>query len=549
MNKMTKKLAVVLAMGMLGATLGISCGRKGTAGEEDKTKTQLYVNNFDGGFGTEWLEDAARAFEQKFAETSFEEGKKGVQVWVKTGKYTGPNLLTQVKYSTDHVFLTESIDYYNYISQSAMLDISDVVTTSLSTVGGEDKTIESKLEDTQKSFLKTNGKYYAVPHFFATTGIIYDVDLFNAKLLFMDQEGGFTKKNTDSGLSLGGDGVANTVDDGLPATYADFFALCEEMKLRGIPNPIIWSGQHQWYSTYSLYALAMETNGSSNTELMYTLNGTTNRFVTGFDENDKPVIGTKEITNDNAYDAYGQVGFYHALDFMKTVVSNKYYHNNSFNGSKSHTETHQQFLLSNRDPQLQPIGMMLEGNWWENEAIPTFNSMDGAYPNAGKMDRKFGFMPLPKATSEYVGENHTMLETNLAYMFIKATIDENMKDCAKKFVMFLNTDANLQKFSETTNTPRALKYDLTPENKAKMTYFGVSMFDYKNSATTDIVYQCSSNPYYYNNASVFSLMTAFAHTDIANPSKVFFDNSALTTKQFFQMHTSEWKKKTATLSA
>ena len=43
MNKMTKKFAVVLAMGMLGATLGISCGRKGTAGEEDKISFSHFV--------------------------------------------------------------------------------------------------------------------------------------------------------------------------------------------------------------------------------------------------------------------------------------------------------------------------------------------------------------------------------------------------------------------------------------------------------------------------------------------------------------------------
>lgn len=525
-----------------------SCGRPNQGAKEDLTKTQLYVNNFDGGFGSEWLEKAARAFEEEHENTRFEEGKKGVQVWIKPGKYTGPNLLTQVKFSTDHVFITENIDYYNYLSQGVMMDITDIMTTSLTTVGGEDKTIENKLEESQKAFLKTNGKYYAVPHFFATTGIIYDVELFNEKKLFMDESGAFIKTNTDSGLSLGGDGVKGTVDDGLPATYEEFFALCDEMKTRGVPNPLIWSGQHQWYATYSLYSLAMETNGKNNTELMYSFNGTSDRYVTSFDANDNPVCGTKEIADANAQDVYGQVGFYHALDFMHTVVSNKYYHNNSFNSSKSHTDTHQQFLLSNRDPQLQPIGMMLEGNWWENEAVPTFNSMQNSYTQAGRMERQFGFMPLPKATSEYVGENHTMVETNLAYMFIKSNIDKNMVDCAKKFVMYLNTDAKLQQFTELTNTPKALKYDITQENEAKMSYFGKSLFALKNSATTDVVYQCSTNPLYCNNSGVFHIQNAFAHSNVANPSKVFFDNPSFTTKQFFQMHTSGWATRVSNIT-
>ena len=51
-----------------------------TGNKINKDKTQLHVHNFDGGVGTEWLEKDIARFEEKYKNTSFEEGKTGVQI-------------------------------------------------------------------------------------------------------------------------------------------------------------------------------------------------------------------------------------------------------------------------------------------------------------------------------------------------------------------------------------------------------------------------------------------------------------------------------------
>lgn len=40
----------------------------------DKSKTQLYISNYDGGFGSQWLQNIADRFETQYSETCFEPG-------------------------------------------------------------------------------------------------------------------------------------------------------------------------------------------------------------------------------------------------------------------------------------------------------------------------------------------------------------------------------------------------------------------------------------------------------------------------------------------
>ena len=49
-------------------------------GNEYGDMTVLNVGVYDGGLGHIWLEKVAAAFEEKFKETSFEEGKVGVHI-------------------------------------------------------------------------------------------------------------------------------------------------------------------------------------------------------------------------------------------------------------------------------------------------------------------------------------------------------------------------------------------------------------------------------------------------------------------------------------
>ncbi|MFR6640367.1 MAG: hypothetical protein ACLUSP_02670 [Christensenellales bacterium] len=56
------------------------------------------------------------------------------------------------------------------------------------------------------------------------------------------------------------DGKPNTDDDGLPATYDEFFALCDKMKSEGV-TPICWNGLAVEYLTDFAKSLAADYDG------------------------------------------------------------------------------------------------------------------------------------------------------------------------------------------------------------------------------------------------------------------------------------------------
>ena len=308
-----------------------ACGGGGSRKEQvNELKTQLYVSNYDGGFGSDWLYNAKAEFEKLYENESFEEGKQGVQIWITPSELNGPALIDSVKGAREQLFVAQSVYYYDYLAKDLMLDITDVVTGSLSEFG-ENKTIKDKLLPEQENFLKVSNKYYAIPHYFGANGIVYDVELFDKCKAFIGADGNFGKKSTDSGLSLGGDGVANTPDDGLPATYDQFYKLCERIGANGY-TPIIWSGEHQFNVGFTTVSVAAEANGAKNTKILYDFNGTSDRVISSIATNGTVSYESNSyaITLDNGYKAYAQAGNYYALDFIDKIIDKGFCHEYNF---------------------------------------------------------------------------------------------------------------------------------------------------------------------------------------------------------------------------
>ena len=97
----------------------------------DTMRTQLYVYNFNGGFGTEWLKAAKTRFEAKHAEDELESGKKGVQVIIKANKDSnnGDTFWNNIPKAREEVYFVEGADYYKLVGSELMLDITDAVTS------------------------------------------------------------------------------------------------------------------------------------------------------------------------------------------------------------------------------------------------------------------------------------------------------------------------------------------------------------------------------------------------------------------------------------
>lgn len=518
--KKISKLCLLLVIVVLTFTI-TSCNRDKTEDGErevDYSKTQLYVSNYNGGFGGEWLDKLIIRFEDHYKNDSFEEGKMGVQVHVDPAKDDGTAIAELIKTSRNDVFFTEHVYYYDFVNRGLVADISDIVTGEL-TEFGETGTIENKFNEQQKDFYKTtDGKYYGIPHYSAYSGIMYDIDLFEKKGFFFaadnSVDANLVKYNTDlnngnNGFvfdkterrSNGPDGLPNTNDDGLPSTYEEFFLLCDYIKGAGC-TPMIWNGEYRHgYVQALLQALGCDYEGLDQMTLNYTFNGTATNLVSSIDANGNVVFSEPVTINDkNGYEMYRSAGRYYAMNFYQKLTSNtSYYHDKCFNGTQSHKLAQQDFLFSSPEG-VSPIAMLADGIWWENESKEVFADIAAQFGDQySRNNRNFGLMPLPKAAKEKVGETYTVLDTHYSLGFVNANCTGVELELAKKFLQFANTELSLREFTTTTNTPKALNYSMTDDDLRLMSPFGRSVWGVRENC--DVVYPFSQNPIFLNNQS------------------------------------------------
>ncbi len=478
----------------------------------DETKTQVYVFNFSGGFGVQWMDELIKRFEEDFKDYEGVDGKVGVQVVPDYQKVTGTSM-TMAGNKNDVLF-TEGINYFDFVSRGDVLDLTEMVNEKL-TQYGETRSIMDKIPEEMQSALNVDGKIYMIPHYAGYNGITLDVDLMDEKGLFLGKDGEFLYKTTDacdegdttgeSGeLSTGPDGKFGTYDDGLPATYEEFFALVEELDQSGV-DAFAWSGQHQWYTSTMMVGMAANAMGPEYASTLYNYNKTNFPVVkTNTIQVDSTAANwsltyeteTENITEANGYEVFRHPGFLTALAFIERIVDNRadYAADNSFTGGVQNTDIQAEYLLSRLDSTSggRPIAMLIEGCWWEQEADLVFKDHDDQY-GVGRMDRRLRFLPFPHINDDYVGQGQVMLEANNCYGFINSSVPEERKDLALKFLQYCNTDASLREYSRITNTTKALKYELTEEDRAAMSYFGNSLMDIQEAEDTVIVYPVANN--------------------------------------------------------
>ena len=144
-----KKLLALSVFAVMVSVSLTGCGGPWRDDEEynqkvDTTKSQLYVQNFKGGFGSDWLYAVASRFEELYKDEEFESGKKGVQIMISPAKVDGLTLLSSINASNSEMFFNESVYYYDYLAKDVLLDITDAMTTPL-TEFGEDESIVDKM--------------------------------------------------------------------------------------------------------------------------------------------------------------------------------------------------------------------------------------------------------------------------------------------------------------------------------------------------------------------------------------------------------------------
>lgn len=571
MKKFSKQISIALACVCAFATMGVACGPREDDVKVDSTKMQLYVGQEANGFGEEWLDQTVAAFEEEMKDHEFSNGKKGVQVIVSHTGYTGMSYVNKIKTDSTDVIFSEKAYYYDFLSKNSLMDITEAVTTPL-TEFGETESIVDKLKintGTQVTDALTgaDGKYYAMPWWTGLQGITYDVDLFNDKNFYFAKGGAPSEyersnANCDPALSgtfsnyaytnlagersAGPDGKYGTYDDGLPATYDEFFALCDQMVKNGV-TPLIWTGQYQ-YGDMIIRELFHDYEGLDNINLLYETNGTAYDLVEDFELNANGTVNFDSITYKggsngikidftNGYEMHAQVGKLYALSFAKRLLSNKdYYSEKCFDIAFSHKNAQRYYLYSKYDSSYETVAMVADYTCFMNEAASVFTEMEGVYDKSGRYERALGLMPLPKANASKIGEVSTAMSRQSAMCFINGNITDPVeKELAITFFRFCHTDDMLKLFNKVSGGIRPFDFSYTDEeyadldNYAKSTYFA--------SSTYDIFHPIRYNQLWVNNMSYFCSNTYGWESTVKGGQskmfKTFKDHGDVSVKDYF----------------
>ena len=488
-----KILAFFCVAVMTFTALSVSgCRRTPGVQEIDSSKTQLYVGTLAQGVGKGWLELVADRFEEAFADYELN-GKKGVQVLVE-GVDRATSLINNFKRERVEVVFNEGVDYETWVNKKLLLDITDAVSgknADLSAYGDPaGTTIESKMDESAAEYYKTDdNKYYAIPFYEDTNGIMFNVDLWEKYGFYFKDGGGWTGNVKEA--TVGQDGKKGTYDDGLPRTFDDFFALCEHIQQTkstkgGQPLiPIAWNGKYDLsYINSFLFCMAADVDGADQYSLNFTFNGEAEGLITGFDGTTPIISQTAEtITDRDGYKLYRQQGKYYALKFIETIIDEGYYSNKIINKSTIDHKTMQAYFIKTEDasqgaPLGQEIAMLIEGTWWFNEAGEYFSTNEQY--GGGKYEQRFGMMPLPKPTEDHVDGTHTLFNSKQSAAFINANIDESKIELAKEFLKFAHSNDSLVEFTETVSLLKPYAYTLSENNN--LTYYAKQLLQVKEAS-------------------------------------------------------------------
>lgn len=516
-----KKTKQVLCMTLAALATFSGCGRTpGNNEDPDSSKTTtLVVASYNGGVGNDWLDSIIEKFEAENKDVSFEPGKTGVKIKPVKEKKA---LTTAIASTNYDVIFDENVKYFSIASSKVALPLDDIVKEE----NTDGKTIESKLTQQQVDGLTAiDGHYYGLPHYEYFGGLGYDIDVFDSYKLYFSANknngnGGFIVDNTET-RSLGPDGATGVIDgvdyskdDGLPATYEEFYKLLAYMDQKGV-TPFIWTGKYESYMDNLLAGLFFNHSGYETALANFTFDsGDKNvSIVKGFDTNNNPQFESVKITEENAYKLSQQASRYYALEFVEKIFSDPdYYYKDSISGTVlSHTDAMQEIICGNLEN--NPIAFIVEGSYWYTEALD-LGIVEAAagegYGDAAR-NRRFGWMPLPTQYSGTVSAKtkQTLGDVSDAFMFINANVasDPNKEALAKKFVKFVHTDAMLEQFTKDTGITKALKYEVSDGTYNNLNSYGKSNVDMKRNS--NVVYALSNHDILINDPTNFSFNRAY----------------------------------------
>lgn len=529
---MKKLLVLLLSVVLLFANV-VGCNNQDP---DAAKKSQLYIGAYNGGYGDEWMSELAARFEEKYADTEFETGKKGVKVNINTSSatYVGENLLNNINNLNTEVIFSQESNYHSFASTGKVHDITDMVKENLKDKYGEETTIEDKIPDDVKEYMYLDGEYYGLPHLEAFYGFHYNVDLFEEKLWYFSA----TPNNGNDGFvrtanekrSAGPNGVfdydpANPdkiTDDGLPATYEEFYKLCKRIKDTNEFTPLTWAGNAVQYVNLAAIGFLADEIGVDGFKLMFGAEGLAKDVVINGDLNN---VKNVQITQANGYQTFQYKGLYKVLEFFEKIIDEEWFlTRQNLDSSYTHLRAQRDFVLANRTNQENQPAMIAEGTYWESEAKSAFKTLE-TY-GSDKYEARYAFMPYPKSSADKAG--NVVMQYTPTYCYINGNIQASKVKLAETFLQFAYTNESLARFTTVTGATKGVKYTLTDEQYASLSHWEKSVWTYRENGT--VVAAVSNSPLYINQSNRFrhylNLTSTYNGASYDNIMKAFKDGAS-----------------------
>ena len=531
MKKRFKSIfTTLLAVLILSTTVGCNSGT--IIEEYDETKSLLTVYSYDGGVGNVWLDKAIERFEKDYENYSFEPGKVGVQV-AATKKKEGQDLST-INQMEDIIF-SEWCDIPSLFSTGKTLPITDIMNVPLNEylvdengvpLTNDTDTIEDKLYDSSKDFFTfKNNQYYGLPHYSHFSGIVYNKALFDKKDLYLAKTptsnasaanlAGYFISATNSEKSCGPDGEYGTSDDGLPATYDEFFRFCDYMTKKTV-KPFIWTGSGaNGYTKYLLNAIYLNLAGKEVADMNYTFNSKGKEIEIVTFEGSTLVEGTDTVKPDDFDAIFKQKAKYQALEvYDKIIDTAKYQHDTCNNSVADNLRAQEDYVKSYNEG--NPIAFLVEGSYWYSEATDSYFIDDARDIYQEEYDElnDYRMLPLPRVYSgsatdvaalKTEGKLHAPVvgdqSDSLAAINANIANKPNQIKLAKTFLAYLHTQESLAEFTKYSSTIKFMNYDV--DTSTLLNDYAKNLWDYVEQC--EVVLPYSSHTNYINGKENYTL--------------------------------------------
>ncbi|MBQ8657835.1 MAG: extracellular solute-binding protein [Clostridia bacterium] len=497
--KIKKGLALILAICSM-ATFA-SCGFdedsssnggvKNVYNVESKTKTKLQVIHFDGGVGHIWLDQAAERFAKQYKDKVYAKGKTGI--WVDFTNTMTIDTATMSQQDYD-VYICERFTTPNALAQGgSVLPLDDIVKDETREGGS----LESKLFEQVKGGMKGNdGKYYGLPHYESYGGFSYLTQTFDECLAYFAAEdetnieefpSAYGTANFVSTLeakrSNGPDGKPDTEDDGMPCSIEELIILMDYFKQTTPYAPIALSGSCDNYINYTISGLWASLAGAEQMRNYYNCEGEIEivdgyydePLFKGIDYIKKPKTKKVQLNGSNGYLGNDMVAKYYALALFEIIQKEGFYCDDAYISTRSHYDGQFNIYLGGTGI-YKKAAILVEASYWHNEAkkAKCFDQYE-LLKQASADNLDFCFMPLPTNyyTEGATGKDSCFLDISQTFTVINGNLKNNdeEREAAKDFVRFLYSESELKAFTVETGIGRAIDYDLSAEEEAKLPTF------------------------------------------------------------------------------